>query len=77
MELTTLLALPKGLEVVDIIIMDKGVTISLVSTQLHLCCPLCASQASHIHSRYRRHVVDLPCGGARGPFRFARAQVFL
>ena len=63
MELTALLALPKGLEVVDITIMDKVVTISLVSTQLHPCCPLCASQASHIHSRYRRHVVDLPCAG--------------
>jgi transposase len=63
MELTALLALPKGLEVGDITILEKVVTISLVSTQLHPCCPLCASQASHIHSRYRRHVVDLPCGG--------------
>ena len=58
-----MLALPKGFEVENITIIEKALTIFLVSTQLHPCCPLCASQASHIHSRYRRHIVDLPCVG--------------
>jgi transposase len=63
MEIQSMLALPKGFEVEHITIIEKALTIFLVSTQLHPCCPLCASQASHIHSRYRRHIVDLPCVG--------------
>jgi len=63
MEIQSVFALPKGFEVADITIIEKMLTIFLISTQLHPCCPLCASQASHIHSRYRRHVADLPCAG--------------
>ena len=63
MEIQSVFALPKDFEVADIAITEKMLTIFLVSTQRHPCCPLCASQASHIHSRYRRHVADLPCAG--------------
>ncbi len=68
MEVQPLLSLPKGLEVGDITTTNKIVTISLVSTQLHPCCPLCESEASHIHSHYRRHITDLPCGGQQIQF---------
>jgi transposase len=63
MEVKALLALPKGFEVTSIEGADDVLTIAVVSTQAHPTCPLCASQASRVHSHYMRTVADLPCVG--------------
>ena len=63
MEVKALLALPKGFEVTSIERADDVLTIAVVSTQAHPSCPLCASQASRVHSHYMRTVADLPCVG--------------
>ncbi len=63
MEVKPALALPEGLEVIDIEVIDNVLTITAVSTQNHPACPLCGTTATRRHSRYTRHVADLPCGG--------------
>jgi transposase len=40
---------------------DAHVTIVLQSTAKSACCPLCQQPASRVHSRYIRHLTDLPC----------------
>ena len=63
MEVKPALALPGGLEVTEIEVVD-GVLITIaVSTQKAPCCPLCGTPAAHVHSRYTRQIADLPCGG--------------
>ena len=57
------LALPEGLEVTDIEIIEEVLTITAISTQVHPCCPLCGTPALRIHSRYTRQITDLPCSG--------------
>lgn len=63
MKVQTALALPKGLEVTGIEMLDGVLTITAVSTQLQPCCPLCGSPAARVHSRSTRQIADLPCGG--------------
>jgi zinc-finger of transposase IS204/IS1001/IS1096/IS1165 len=41
----------------------QSITITVTSTQTSAICPLCGSEASRVHSRYMRHIADLPCGG--------------
>ena len=40
-----------------------GLTVVLTTTQPTTLCPLCQSLASHVHSRYQRRIIDLPCTG--------------
>ncbi len=40
-----------------------GLTVVATSTQRTALCPVCSSLASHVHSRYRRRITDLPCAG--------------
>src|ERR1700733_1712176 len=63
MKVKPVLALPEGLEVTDIEIIDEVLTITAISTQVHPCCPLCGTPALRVHSRYTRQVTDLPCSG--------------
>ena len=56
MEVKALLALPKGFEVTSIEVADDVLTIAVVSMQANPTCPLCASQASRVHSHYTRLV---------------------
>jgi zinc-finger of transposase IS204/IS1001/IS1096/IS1165 len=63
MEVKPALALPEGLEVAAIEVMDKVLTITVVSTQVCPACPLCGEPSTRTHSRYIRQVADLPCGG--------------
>src|SRR5258708_22871680 len=65
MERQPALALPEGLEVTGIEVVDEVLTITMVSTQLQPCCPLCGKHAVRVHSRYTRQMTDLPCGGQR------------
>ncbi|MGH2478628.1 MAG: ISL3 family transposase [Ktedonobacteraceae bacterium] len=57
------LALPEGFHLVGFEKRNDGLTVTLVSTQLSPCCPLCGSTARRVHSCYTRLVADLPCAG--------------
>jgi transposase len=63
MKAKPVLALPKGFEVTSIEVTDENLTIVAVSTQRSVCCPLCSSPATRVHSHYTRTVADLPCAG--------------
>jgi transposase len=63
MEVKLVLALPDGLEVTGIQASDKVLTLTAISIQTSPCCPLCGAPAKRLHSRYTRHIADLPCAG--------------
>src|SRR6266699_3307799 len=63
MEAQLLLALPEGLEVTHIEVIDGILTISAVSTHQSACCPLCSSVGTRVHGHYTRTIADLPCAG--------------
>jgi len=63
MEVKLLLSLPEGFEVTNIERTDGILTMSAVSTQQSVCCPLCSSAARRVHSSYTRTLADLPCAG--------------
>jgi transposase len=63
MEVKPALALPGGLEVTEIEVVDGALIITAVSIQKVPCCPVCGTPATHVHSRYTRQIADLPCGG--------------
>jgi transposase len=65
LELSSLLSLGSGLEVVSISAEEEGFTVSVESTLHSSACPLCTQVATRIHSRYTRVVADLPCAGQR------------
>jgi transposase len=58
-----LFSLPEGFEMTNIERTDSILTIGVVSAQKPVCCPLCSSPATRIHSYYTRTVADLPCIG--------------
>ncbi len=68
MKIEALLGLPEGLEVVSVDVTDQEVTLTVVSTQQHPCCPLCGRSASRVHSHYRRQLTDMSCAGRRVRF---------
>jgi hypothetical protein len=63
MKVKPVLALPEGLEVTAIEMIDEVLTITAVSLHVSPCCPLCGTPALRVHSRYTRQITDLPCGG--------------
>ena len=65
MKVPVALALPNGLAVMEIEMIDEVLTLTAVSAQIRACCPLCGVCASRVHSRYIRRLTDLPCGGQR------------
>jgi transposase len=65
MNVPVALALPNGLAVTEIEIIDEVLTLTAVSVQMHPCCPLCGVCASRVHSHYTRSIIDLPCAGQR------------
>ena len=65
MNVKSLLDLPEELEVVSSDVTDKVITITAISTQAAPCCPLCGTNASRIHSHYRRQLTDMSCVGQR------------
>jgi transposase len=62
-EVKPVLALPEGFHLVGLDRIDGILTVTIVSTQLSPCCPLCGKTATRMHSCYTRHAADLPCGG--------------
>jgi transposase len=61
MKLSSLLALPDGLEVASMTFSDKLLTVSVNATATSSMCPLCAHVATHVRSYYTRLVADVPC----------------
>ena len=54
MKEATLLSLPEGMEIDQILISAAGLEVSVSSTHPQSCCPLCSQPSSHIHSHYHR-----------------------
>jgi transposase len=63
MELSSLFALPDGLEVAETSVTDRVLTLFLVATAPTAICPLCGQVSHHIRSSYTRHVADVPSAG--------------
>lgn len=76
MEVKHVLALPEGLEMTEIEMNDELLTVTVVSTQISACCPLCSEPALRIHSHYIRQIADLPCGGQRVRFQVLVRKYF-
>lgn len=58
-----LLSLPDDFVVDQVRALYDCVTVSVGSTAPSAACSLCSQPATRIHSRYRRRVADVPCGG--------------
>jgi transposase len=65
MEMSSLLGLPDGLEVVSTAVVETILTIHVVATAKSSTCPLCAQPATRIRSSYMRQVADAPCAVRR------------
>jgi len=65
MKVPVALALPNGLAVTEIEMIDEVLTLTAVSMQVCPCCPLCGTCAARVHSHYTRRLTDLPCAGQR------------
>ena len=65
-----LLAAPTGSRLVDCALDVDTLTVDLAITTPTASCPVCGSDARRVHSRYTRHLADLPCFG-----RSVRLQV--
>jgi transposase len=63
MKVKPALALPKGIEVTALEMVEDVLTITAISTQMFPCCPLCSTKATRVHRRYTRQIADLPCSG--------------
>jgi len=58
-----MLALPEGLRLSDLTVVDTVLLVQVFSTHPLACCPDCGHPSSRVHSRYVRTVGDLPCAG--------------
>lgn len=65
MKVPIALALPNGLTVSEIEIIDEFLTLTVVSVQMRACCPLCDVCPSRVHSRCIRRLTDLPSARQR------------
>ncbi len=63
MRLTTLFPQFRGLRLDHVCAATGGITLVATSTAQSARCPLCRQRSRRTHSRYRRHVLDLPCAG--------------
>ena len=60
-----LLGAPEGSRLVHAVLDLDNLTINLAITAPTAVCPLCRAVTRRIHSRYTRHLADLPCFGRR------------
>jgi transposase len=56
-----LLEAPAGSRIVDSALDVDSLTVHLAITTPTASCPVCGSDARRVHSRYTRHLADLPC----------------
>src|SRR6266516_3165651 len=62
MFITQLLPPSCGIHLTDVIVEKASVRLQLTATAPTACCPCCAVPSSSVHSRYQRHMTDLPWG---------------
>jgi transposase len=65
MDLASVLGFPPTLAVDTIERSAEGLTVCLHATTSCVCCPICGTASSRVHSRYFRTVADLTCVGQR------------
>ena len=58
----TLLPKVPGLQLENVAIDAKTVSLSVASTRPSTSCPVCGQKTARLHSHYRRTVADLPWG---------------
>lgn len=63
METAQFFPLGEGLELTQIERQADQLVLHVTTTEPSAVCPLCQQPATHLHSRYRRVVKDLPCVG--------------
>ena len=59
---TTLLSSTPGVHLDKVTVEQGAVRLQLTAMAPHACCPCCAVPSSSVHSRYQRHLTDLPWG---------------
>lgn len=65
MPTTPLFPLPEGLEITAISQATDGLLVRVISNRTSCPCPICRTSSEAVHSRYRRHPLELPCAGQR------------
>jgi transposase len=60
--MTELLPPTRGIRLLEVDVEDASVRLQLTTTAPTAACPCCAVSSSSIHSRYQRHLTDLPWG---------------
>ena len=63
METSLFFPLGEGLELTQVERQEDQLVLHVTATSPSALCPLCQQLATHLHSRYRRVVKDLPCAG--------------
>lgn len=63
MEQSVFLPLPQGLGMTGVCQGEASLLIQVISERVAACCPLCGQSSDVVHSRYRRRLKDVPCGG--------------
>jgi transposase len=60
--MTPLLPASRALRLTEVTVAPTDVCLQLATTAAAACCPRCAVPSSSVHSRYQRHLTDLPWG---------------
>jgi transposase len=60
--INALLPPTRGIRLLEVSIKDASVQLQLTATTPTAACPCCAVSSSSVHSRYQRHLTDLPWG---------------
>lgn len=65
MEWSVFLPLPQGLRMTKVCQneAEASLLIQVISERVSASCPLCGQSSDAVHSRYRRQIKDVPCGG--------------
>jgi len=63
MEWSVFLPLPQGLRLTEVCQGEASLLIQVISERVSAYCPLCGQSSDAVHSRYRRQLKDVPCGG--------------
>jgi transposase len=76
MERSPFLPLPQGMGIGQVEITPTQLTVEVISTQPHACCPGCGSLSESVHCQYQRTVHDVPCGGRKVVLRLCVRKFF-
>src|SRR5436305_789443 len=63
--LCTILQLPESITIEGVYPSKTQLTVQIACVRERATCPLCQHPSERIHSKYRRRVADVPCGGRK------------